>query len=116
MQVKVLNEAGYDEAMLGLSLSYNRPLTLMPTVARMLLSKGGSHIKFLESIAVWLDITATRSWWQQEAAYRVGITRQSESTEHTLLNRPVVQEDFLHPIHTAQLGIRSRKGTKTKSY
>ncbi len=97
MKIRVLNEAGYDEAMLGLSLSYNQPIENMPAVARELLSKGGSHIKFLESIAVWLDIMATRSWWQQEATYRVGISRQSESTEHTLLHRPVVQEDFQHP-------------------
>ena len=103
MKIKVLNEAGYDEAMLGLSLSYNQPLANMPTVAHKLLSRGGSHIKFLESITVWLDITATRSWWQQEATYRIGITRNSESTEHTLLNRSIVQEDFQHYISARQL-------------
>ncbi len=94
MKVTVLNEAGYDEAMLGLSLSYNQPLANMPAVARKLLSRGGSHIKFLESITVWLDITAPRYWWQQEATYRVGISRQSESTMHTLIGHSLTQADF----------------------
>lgn len=94
MKIKVLNEAGYPEAMLGLSLSYNQPMANMPAVARDLLLKGGSHIKFLESIAVWLDITAPRYWWQQFDTYRIGVTKQSESTMHTLMKRELTFDDF----------------------
>lgn len=94
MKIKVLREAGYDEAMLGLSLSYNQPVAKMTGVAHKLLGKGNSHIKFLESIGVWLDITAARYWWQQEATYRVGISRQSGSTMHTLLSHFLTQDDF----------------------
>jgi len=103
MKVKILGEAFYDMAMLGLSLSYNQPVENMHDVALKLMKKGGSHIKFLESMVIALDITASRSWWQQEATYRVGITRQSESTEHTLLKRPVIQDDFRCTIHPEQL-------------
>lgn len=100
MKIKVLNEAGYSEALLGLSLSYNQPLANMPDVARKLLPRGGSHIKFLESVTVWLDITAARYWWQQFDTYRVGVTKQSESTMHTLTNHLLAQADFEGEIAT----------------
>ena len=103
MKLEILGECFYSVAMLGLSLSYNQPIENMYEVALKLLKKGGSHVKFLESMVVALDITASRSWWQQEATYRIGITRQSESTEHTLLKRPVVREDFQYPIHPEQM-------------
>ena len=98
MQVRVLEEAGHRWAMLGLSLSYNQPIEKMPAVAAKLLPKGDSHVKFLESIVVWLDVTAPRYWWQQFDTYRVGVTKQSESTMHTLLKRPLAQGDFERPI------------------
>ena len=98
MQVTILNECGYDEALLGLSLSYNQDPELMPNVARKLCHKDGGHNKFLEAIVVWLDITAPRYWWSQFDTYRVGVTKQSESTMHTILRRPLSQEGFAHPI------------------
>lgn len=94
MRVKILKEAGTEEALLGLSLSRNQPLEKMREVADRLAHKNGGHNKFLESIAVWLDITAPRYWWQQEATYRIGLTRQSESTMYTIMRRPLTQEDF----------------------
>ncbi len=103
MKVKVLREAGYEEAMLGLSLSYEQPVENMPAVAEKLLKKGGSHVKFLESIAVWLDIVAPRFFWQQEATYRCGISRQSGSTMHTILRRPLTDSDFEDPISLTTL-------------
>ena len=94
MKIHVLREAGYYEALLGLSLSYNRPVEEMEDVALKLCNKDGGHNKFLESIVVWLDITAPRYWWQQFDTYRVGVTKQSESTMHTILKRPLTQDDF----------------------
>lgn len=94
MKVKVRREAGHEEAMLGLSMSYDQPVENMPMVAEKLLCKGGSHVKFLEFIVVWLDITAPRYWWQQEATYRCGISRQSESTMHTILRHPLASHNF----------------------
>ena len=94
-----MKECGYDEALLGLSLSHGSSLCRMPAAARKLARMDGGHNKFLESIVVWLDIRAPRYWWQQFDAYRVGVTKQSESTMHTLLRRPISQEDFESPIH-----------------
>ena len=96
MKVKLLSEAGYEEALLGLSLSYNQPVENMPEVAEGLADKDGGHNKFLESMIVWLDITAPRYWWQQFDTYRVGISKQSESTMHTLKRRELTYEDFEH--------------------
>jgi hypothetical protein len=98
MKIKILKEEGYNEALLGISLSRNQPLENMPHVAEILHNKDGGHNKFLESISVWLDITAPRYWWQQEATYRIGTTTQSESTMYTILKRELVQEDFENPI------------------
>lgn len=98
MKVDVLYEAGYFEALLGLSLSYEQPLEKMVTVAAKLAHKDCGHNKFLESIAVWLDITAARYWWQQFDTYRVGVSKQSGSTMHTVLHRALTQDDFEQPI------------------
>lgn len=98
MRIKVLDERGYESALLGLSLSYKQDPDKMPEVARRLAFKGGGHNKFLESIMLWIDITAPRYWWQQFDTYRVGVTKQSESTMHTMTKRPLTQEDFEHPI------------------
>jgi hypothetical protein len=94
MKVSIINECGYAEAMLGLSLSHNRPVEDMPEVALKLAGKGGGHDKFLEHIAVWLDISTPRYWWSQMDTYRTGISKCSESTMHTLLKRPLKQSDF----------------------
>ena len=103
MRIKVLDERGYESALVGLSLSYRQKPEKMPEVARRLALKGGGHNKFLESIVLWLDITAPRYWWQQFDTYRVGVTKQSESTMHTMTKRPLTQGDFEHPIPTEAL-------------
>lgn len=98
--VTILNESGYKEALLGLSLSYQRPLDEMPKVVYRLLRhpNDSGHLKFLESIVVWLDIDAPRYWWQQFDTYRIGTTKQSESTMHTIMNRRLEQSDFVYDI------------------
>ena len=98
MQVHVVEEHGYETALLGLSLSYGRDPEEMKVVARRLRFKGDGHNKFLESIVVWLDVDAPRYFWQQYDTYRVGVTKQSESTMHTMTARPLMQKDFAHPI------------------
>jgi len=92
MYTSVLNECGYEEALYGLSLSYNS--TPSPRVAQNLAFKGGGHNKFLESIVVWLEVAAPRYWWSQFDTYRVGTTKQSESTMHTLMRSPLTTDNF----------------------
>jgi len=94
MKVQVINECGYEEALLGISLSFNQELDKMPSVARNLAFKQGGHNKFLESMVVWVDLTAPLYWWTQMATYRVGTSFNSESTMHTLLRTPLTEHMF----------------------
>lgn len=98
IEVKKLNECGYQEAMLGLSFNKNQPIEKMPKVAHKLAPLGLGHSKFLEHIVVWLDIKAPRFFWSQLDTYRVGVSKSSESTMHTILKRPLTQDDFDQPI------------------
>lgn len=94
MYVNILSECGYFASMLGLSLSYNQDPGKMPAVADKLKDKYGGHNKFLESIVLWVDIFAPRYWYQQFDTYRVGMTKQSESTMHTILRNPFTDDMF----------------------
>ena len=108
--VRVLCEAGYKEALFGLSLSFdvispevitgesnllsNEKFLKMQKVAQTLAFKQGGHNKFLESIQTWLLIRGSLSFWKQFDTYRVGTTKQSESTMHTLRKRVLTENDF----------------------
>ena len=109
--VRVLCEAGFKEALFGLSLSYRTltPLEINGTkryfdddqhflklckIAETLAFKQGGHNKFLESMQVWLLIRGSLSFWKQFDTYRVGTTKQSESTMHTLKKRELTENDF----------------------
>lgn len=99
MEVKVLNESGYKEAITGTGFSYGiDDYDRLKGVGYKLCDKDGGHNKFLESIMVWIEITAARYWWQEFDTYRVGTTKQSESTIHTLTKKDLTQKDFEHPI------------------
>jgi hypothetical protein len=103
MKVSILNESGYQEAILGLSLSKGATIEAAIKVALKLSSMDGGHNKILESIVVWLDIDAPRYWWQEADTYRLS-TKQSASTMHTIQKRFLVQEDFDQPINMSTLG------------
>jgi hypothetical protein len=94
LKVEVVGEFGYDQSLMGLSLNKKQPLSKMPEVALKLSDKDLGHNKYLESIYVWLRITAPRYWWQEAATYRMS-TCQSESTMHTILrDGPLTQNNF----------------------
>lgn len=105
MYVKVLLEAGIDQALRGLSYSYHDREVPVEAWwegqrakaykrAEILAHRQGGHNKFLESIMLWVDIEAPRGWWQEFDTYRVGVTKNSESTMHTLSKRPPEAGDF----------------------
>jgi len=107
MIVIILHEHGYDEAMLGLSLSHGQPVDKMPHIAERLCqnqSSDSGHLKFLESISVWLDITAPRYWWPQFDTYRLGVTKQSDSTMHNLMKHELTLDDFEDPLPFGWMG------------
>jgi len=106
MEIHILREAGYEEALKGMVMSFETECPLydvwtdtndmdhMEHVARKLYNKDGGHNKFLEHIMLWVDIRASLAWWKQADTYRVGMSKLSKSTMHTLMRRPIVQEDF----------------------
>ena len=106
MKVHLLNEAGYDEALLGLSLSFYdhaEPLSTWWNAEKKLKAakrlkalafKGGGHSKALASIYVWLFIQAPRCFWSEYDTYKVATTANSSSTMHTLSKREVTIDDF----------------------
>jgi len=112
MEVFVTQETGWTEALFGLGLSFgitsgmtmteftedSEKYTKLFTVARKLAHRQGGHNKFLESISVWLDINAPLFWWSEFDTYRVGTTKQSESTMHTLGKYGLTQKHFEFPI------------------
>jgi hypothetical protein len=116
MKVTVAKEAGNYEALVGIGLSYgitsdydwNSDLGLekyssLQKIGYKLAPQNHGHNKFLESVILWLDIDAPRYWWQEFDTYRVGVTKQSESTMHTILHRTLTQADFQKLIDTATL-------------
>jgi len=113
MQIKILNESGYDEALLGLSLSYNTEKS-MDAVAKRLAKLDGGHNKFLESICVWIDINAPRFFHSQLDTYRVGTSKQSESTMHTILKQPLTRDNFnngvVDVVYLDELNLQIRAG------
>jgi len=94
---------GLDRAMIGLARSYNQSPEVMPDVAIKLGPKDLGHNKFLESIVVWFELEAPRFFWSEFDTYRVGMTKQSDSTMHTLKRQPLTQENFEYPIISSYL-------------
>lgn len=112
MRVVKLAEAGHEAAVKGLCLSHglwNREdLTDEEKWARAYrrakktAHKQGGHNKFLEQIQLWFEVQAPRYWWVEADTYRLS-SKSSESTMHTLANRPLTQEDFVRPIFPGTL-------------
>jgi hypothetical protein len=119
MKVEILKEEGYSPAIQGLALSYGVDFVRAEEVSEKLYNKDGGHNKFLESIMIWVAVTAPRYFWQQSDTYRLS-TKQSESTMHTMLKRPLTQDDFEMPILPSYLDhlnglIREKKFNKLKN-
>lgn len=111
MKTTIISESDIYPALLGLGLSYGMTSNVQPgkpmsldqetkllRIATRLAPKDGGHNKFLESIAVWIDINAPRFWWSEFDTYRVGITKQSNSTMHTLKKTKLTQDHFEYDI------------------
>lgn len=110
MKIRIISGPYFvSEALFGIGLSYGLTSGIenvkdleraecydrLMQIARGLAHKpGGGHNKFLETITLTLDVKAPRYWWQEFDTYRVGVTKQSESTMHTLMTRPFSMQDF----------------------
>ena len=94
MKIVKLNEYGYEEAALGFSLSYNSTIERTKEILPKFAFGVPGENNFLEFIETWWDITAPRFWWQEFDRYRVGTSRLSESTMHTITKRKLSVADF----------------------
>jgi hypothetical protein len=105
MQLKITLEAGYEQSLKFMSFSYldeaddvdewwenQHPKAIKR--AGILASKSPEHAKFLRAIQVWVEIKATRAYWQEYATYKVGSTELSASTMHKLSKRRPEACDF----------------------
>lgn len=117
IEITKLGEYGYIQSLYGLGLSYgitsNIPFDKFPEsaafsklekVAESLVKKpiNSGEAKFLEHIQVWLLIRAPRNLWQQFDTYRISMSKQSESTMHTLMKREAFKNsDFFGDIDDA---------------
>lgn len=93
IDTNILREAGYEEAMYGLSLNKNQHPDNMHNVALKLCDLDGGHNKFLEHIYIWLDVRAPRGWWQEADTYRLS----SKNSESTMYNTNKKEKTFLTP-------------------
>ncbi len=110
MHVKILTEAGYPEAILGLSLVQDQPVRNMPVVAERLATKDGSE--YLEQMFVWLQVSAPQYWWQELADTDADIAKQRQSPAHTLLKRRLRKDDFAYSLDVIALARLNNMGLK----
>lgn len=106
MKVTKLEESGFDSALYGFSLSYRKPGTTSDDwwteektkraykAALANANRDKGHNKFLEHMQVWFSIEATLEWWKQFDTYRVGLSKQSTSTMHTLDSGEIKPDHF----------------------
>lgn len=117
MQLKILNESGLEEALIGMKFSFQpecdiediKPVTSYHQIegkyknslfdkymetAKKLCKRDGGHNKFLEHIQVWFVLRAPLYFHKQFDTYRVGTSKLSKSTMHTLMKRELEYNDF----------------------
>jgi len=105
IDIVVRNEAGYAEALYGVSLNKDKPIEDMPKVCEKLAFCDGGHNKFLEQIILWVIVTAPRYWWQEADTFRLS-SKSSQSTMHTILHNKLTKENFeLNEITPMQLNL-----------
>jgi hypothetical protein len=107
MNLSLYGVYGWSPSLDGMRLSYGSSGNQWDekdfALAKRLLKEGPSASKFLRMIQAWMRIKAPRYWWQQFDTYRIGVERLSGSTMHTILKRPLSQEDFASSIPSAFL-------------
>ena len=77
----------------------DNPIVVGPNdkdLALRLIKAGPEHCKFLRQIIVWVDITGSLYWWKEADTYRAGVEKNSCSTMHKLMARPLSEDDFEH--------------------
>lgn len=63
-------------------------------LAQRLVKSGSDHSKFMRMIHIQAVVDAPMYWWKEFDTYKVATVRNSCSTMHKLMSRPLVLEDF----------------------
>ena len=63
-------------------------------LAKKLIKGGTEHRKFLRQIFVSMDITAPLFMFKEFDTYKIGVTSNSCSTMHTIMQKEFTEEDF----------------------
>lgn len=64
-------------------------------LAKKLISTNNrSHCKFLRQIPIIFEVTAPIYWWKEFDTYKIGVTRNSSSTMHTVTKKLFELKDF----------------------
>ena len=117
MEVTVRLEAGYEQALEGLSYNKKKEGRDMTNISGKLACVGGGHDQWMRQLMVWVDVNMPLSWWKQMDKYNYVIAQsldemmpdfhmivtQSESTMHTLAERELSQADFRTNINISTL-------------
>jgi hypothetical protein len=64
------------------------------TLLRKLCAAGTEHRKAIRLVQCWMTIDAPRYWWTEFDTYKVGVTRMSCSTMHTLTKMDLTEAHF----------------------
>ena len=97
MDIQIIEESGYENALRGIGMSYGKENIYMcelHKIALKLAPKNGGHNKFLESINVALRINAPLYFWKQFDTYTIGMTKQFDTTMHTIMKSELKKEHF----------------------
>jgi len=106
MELKIVSENGLKQALIGMKFSFQEECEIskiqqtaedinkhMKTAIKLCRRDHG-HNKFLEQIQVHIVVRATLDFWKQIDTYRVGTSKLSKSTMHTIMRSPLNPELF----------------------
>lgn len=94
MNVYDIKVYGLQEATKNAGLPFSKGEPRTQTLIKLANSKQRSHAKFLRQIMVCFNITASGMFMKELDTYKIGTTRMSSSTMHTLLNKPLDYDNF----------------------
>lgn len=105
MELKIKKEAGYEEALYAMSLSYFDDTTDVDiwwdtqkdkaiVRSKKMCHQGSGHNDFLTMTSVWIDMKLPFYMWKQLDRYQIGFRKMSTSTMHCLKKTGLTPEMF----------------------
>mgnify|MGYP003611636991 CR=1 FL=1 len=106
MNVENIKVYGLEEALANAGLPFSKGEPKEQTLIKLANSGQRSHAKFLRQIMIGFNITASGMFMKEFDTYKIGVTRMSTSTMHTLLKQPLDYDNFsFHNIYNSEYDI-----------